>query len=103
VRKPLDFAFNVPNDYTPIALEFKQNCIMQVPRVVSADQAPPVSPFVEGSKVEPEASTPSDGAAGETFTRPSSNQGSSRDNTKRRGLSPVGRMLTGGVTDEADE
>ena len=91
VKKPLDFAFEVPNDYTPIALEFKQNCIMQVPRVVSADQAPPVSPFVEKSKVEPETSTPSDGGAGETFTRPSSNQGSNAPKDPK--LSPATRGL----------
>ena len=104
VKKPLDFAFKVPNDYTPIALEFKQNCIMQVPRVLSADKAPPVSPFVEGSKAEPEASTPGGGDKREVFTPPSSNEGSSTDSDKPKGgLSPVGRMLTGGVTDEADE
>ena len=89
VKKPLDFAFKVPNDYTPIALEFKQNCIMQVPRVLSADKAPPVSPFVEESKVEPGASTPNDGAAGETFTRPSSNQGSNAPKDPK--LSPATR------------
>jgi len=46
-KKYLDFAFEVPNDHTPILLEFKLNCIVTVPRPVPADQAPPVSPFVE--------------------------------------------------------
>lgn len=94
VKKALDFAFNVPSDYTPIALEFKQNCIMQAPRVVSSDQAPPVSPFVEKSKVEPKASTPDEGDAGEVFTRPSSNQGSNAPKDPK--LSPATRGL---VTD----
>ena len=101
--KPLDFAFSIPNDYTPVALAFKQNCIMQVPRVVSADQAPAVSPFVEKSQATPSTTTPDDGSAGETFTPPSSNQGSSSDSDKPKGrLGPAGRMLTGGVTDETE-
>jgi len=99
VKKPLDFAFKVPNDYTPIALEFKQNCIMQVPRVLSADKAPPVSPFVEESKAEPEASTPGGGETGETFTRPSSNQKSNAPKDPK--LSPPSRNIV--PTLELDE
>ncbi|MBN2272602.1 MAG: CvpA family protein [Sedimentisphaerales bacterium] len=89
--KPLDFAFSIPNDYTPVALAFKQNCIMQVPRIVPADQAPPVSPFVERSQAAPGTTTPDEDAAGETFTPPSLNQGS--DSPKDPKLSPPTRGL----------
>ncbi len=89
--KPLDFAFSIPNDYAPVALAFKQNCIMQVPRVVSADQAPPVSPFDEKSRAAPDTTAPGDDGGGETFTRPSSNQGS--DSSEDPKLNPATRGL----------
>ena len=101
--RPIDFAFSVPNDYAPIALEFKQNLIMQVPRPVSPDKAPPVSPLPDKSKVAPKTTTPGETPEEEVFSPPSANQGSSDKNKRRPGLSPVGRMLTGGVTDEVDE
>lgn len=49
MRKYIDFAFGVPNDYTPVLLEFKLNCVAEIRKVVSSDQAPPIVPFVERS------------------------------------------------------
>jgi hypothetical protein len=59
--KEIDFAFYVPNGFKPVLVEFKQNCIKQLPPPVSADQAPPVVPFVkppEAEKVTAEPNKP---------------------------------------------
>ena len=45
--KWLDFAFYVPNDFLPVLVEFKQNSIVEVPPLISAEQAPPTVPFTE--------------------------------------------------------
>lgn len=96
----IDFAFNVPNDYTPVALQFKQNCISQVSRPVSSEQAPAVTPFVEQSRAEPEGATPSGEGANETYTRPGANRESSNGDKDVRGMNAIRRMTTGGVTDD---
>ena len=98
-QRNIDFAFNVPNEYTPVALQFKQNVISKVPRAVSSDQAPPVTPFVEKTKTEPEESTPSNTDIYGSPQQPPQNQDSS-GNTERRPMTPVQRVLTGGVTEE---
>ena len=43
--KSIDFAFYIPDGLVPILVEFKQNCIKQLPAPVSADKAPPIMPF----------------------------------------------------------
>jgi len=97
VKKSLDLAFEVPSDSVPVLLEFKLNCIVEVPRPVSAEQAPAPAPFVEIKAVAPgeaQGNTPNN-------TYPPANQGARNDSGRRKGgLSPVGRMVTGGVTDE---
>lgn len=50
--KWIDFAFYVPSDSVPVLAEFKLNNIAEVPKPVSADQAPPAVPFVEPSESE---------------------------------------------------
>jgi hypothetical protein len=57
--KEVDFVFYVPDGFKPVLVEYKQNCIRQIPQsaFVSADQeAPPVVPFekpVEIKVIEP--------------------------------------------------
>jgi len=48
----MDFVFEVPNDFSPVLVEFKQNNIAQVPPLVSAEQVPPVVSLTEPSKSE---------------------------------------------------
>ncbi len=43
--KWIDFAFYVPSDSVPVLIEFKQNNIVQAPRLVTAEQIPPTVPF----------------------------------------------------------
>jgi len=50
--KNIDFAFYVPDGFVPVLVEFKQNCINQLPPPVSAEQAPLVVPFVKPPEVE---------------------------------------------------
>lgn len=99
-KRNIDFAFNVPNDYAPVALQFKQNVVLKVSRAVSSEQAPPIEPFVKKSKVDPESPSPTGTDEDETYPRPGDNRGASGNDGKARGLTPLGRLTTGGVTDE---
>ncbi len=102
-RKYVDYVFNVPNDFVPILLEFKQNCIVDLPRIVSAEQAPPPAPFVERARTEPDTAKPPDSPDSAAPPSPPPGQGASSDRPKRRGgLSPTGRMLTGGAVDDTE-
>jgi len=53
--KWLDFVFGVPDDYVPVLAAFKQNSIVQIPDIVSADEAPVIKYF-EKAKAQPEES-----------------------------------------------
>ena len=44
-EKLIDFVFEVPNNYSPTLIAFKQNSIAQVPKLISTDQAPANVPF----------------------------------------------------------
>lgn len=102
-RRYVDYVFNVPNDYVPVLLEFKGNCIVDLPRIVSAEQAPPPAPFVERAKTEPDAAKPGDSPDSGVPSSPPADQGASSDRPKRRGgLSPTGKMLTGGAVDDTE-
>jgi hypothetical protein len=48
--KWIDFVFYVPNDFLPVLVEFKQNSIVEVPPLISAEQAPPTVPFTDSSE-----------------------------------------------------
>jgi len=43
--KWIDFLFYVPLGFEPVLLEFKQNCVLPMPPLVSADQAPAPAPL----------------------------------------------------------
>jgi hypothetical protein len=45
----MDFAFEVPENFVPVLVEFKQNNIAQVPAVVAAEQRPAESPTISPS------------------------------------------------------
>jgi len=96
--KYVDFLFGLPNDYAPVLLEFKLTCVVEVPRPVSAEQAPAPAVLIERapdseSRPGPEQTPPNP----QTQRPPRSSQ------ERRGGLSPVGRMLTGGALDETDQ
>ncbi len=102
-RKYVDYVFNVPTDYVPVLLEFKQNCVVDMPRIVSAEQAPPPAPFVERTKTEPDTAKPGDSPDSGAPAYPPPDQDASSNRPKRRGgLSPTGRMLTGGAVDDTE-
>ncbi len=54
--KWVDFAFNVPNNYQPVLIEFKQNNIAELPLPVSTEKAPPPEPFEKKSKKKKKSS-----------------------------------------------
>jgi hypothetical protein len=102
-RRYVDYVFNVPNDFVPVLLEFKQNCIVNLPRIVSAEQAPPPAPFIERARTGPDAAKPGDSPDAGAPGNPPPGQDASSDRPKRRGgLSPAGRMLTGGAVDDTE-
>ncbi len=41
----IDFVFDIPSNYMPVLVEFKQNSIAEVPAPVSGDQIPRTKPF----------------------------------------------------------
>jgi len=43
----IDFAFYVPNELSPLLVEFKQNSVAMVPPLVTAEKAPPTVPFIQ--------------------------------------------------------
>jgi hypothetical protein len=93
--KWIDFAFDVPADFVPLVVEFKLNNIAEVPPPVSADQAPPPSPFIEQSETEKrttEAGTPEQSA-------PAPAEKTS-GNPRRRGLSNISKGIVGDQFDE---
>ncbi|MBW8041201.1 MAG: hypothetical protein FVQ85_14525 [Planctomycetes bacterium] len=96
MEKWIDFAFHVPAGSLPVLLEFKQNCIAQVPQPVTAEQAPPPAPFIPTSEKQTDTEKPDD---------PSKPQ-SSNNTTKKKttseglGLSPIGRTLVGPQLDD---
>jgi len=59
-EKWIDFAFYVPAGSVPVLLEFKQNCITQVPRPVTVEQAPPPVFFVPSSAGQKDTAKPED-------------------------------------------
>lgn len=91
-RKYIDFAFDVPNDHMPVLLEFKLNTIVEVPPPVSADQAPPVMPFIASSGSKTDTQKPDNPTNPQNRTETTPN--------RRRGLSDLGRSLTGLDSDE---
>jgi len=49
----LDLAFYVPNNFTPVLVQFKQNALAKVPRLVQPDQAPKTVPFIQPDRLAP--------------------------------------------------
>lgn len=93
--KWIDFAFYVPSDAVGVALEFKLNNIAEVPAPVSAEQAQPVTPFIEQSEGE---RPPSEAGSSK---QPSTGSGErTQDNSGGRGLSNISKGILGPQFDE---
>ncbi len=46
----IDFAFQVPNGFVPVLVQFKLNNIAELPAPVTYEQAPPPAPFIQMSE-----------------------------------------------------
>jgi len=94
--KWIDFAFDVPNDFVPLVMEFKLNNIADVPLPVSADQAPPPVPFVERSETEKKTTEP-----GSPSEQPTSSPTEEKRSGSRKGrLSNISKGVVGDQFDE---
>ena len=94
--KEIDFAFYVPDGFVPVLVEFKQNCISQLPPPVPAEQAPPVVPFVEQSEKE-KGATERDKSLEEPNSAPPKE---SETSSRKPGLSNISRSIVGDQLDE---
>ena len=95
----IDFVFCVPSGYDPTLVEFKLNSIVEIPTgaIVSADQAPAVSPF-KSSASAPQSNSNTQRPAG-TQSQPQQQQ-QQQTSPRRSGLSDISRSVVG---DEFDE
>jgi hypothetical protein len=85
--KWIDFAFYVPTDSVPVLAEFKLNNVADVPKPVSADQAPAAVPFVEAPDSEKDTAS---------TDKPSQRRERRPETPARRGrLSPPSRSILG--------
>jgi hypothetical protein len=86
----------VPSDFVPLVVEFKLNNIAEVPSPVSADQAPPPSPFTE--QAETERRTTETNSTSERSTPPPPEETGS--GLRKRGLSDISKSIVGDQFDE---
>ena len=89
------FVFCVPSGYEPAMVEFKLNSIVEIPTeaIVSADQAPAVSPF--------KSSAPAPQSNSNTQRPPETqNQSQQQPRRGRSGLSDISRSVVGDDFDE---
>jgi len=56
--KWMDLAFYVPDNYTAVLLEFKQNDLVKLPALTAAEQAPETIPFTLPTQTEEDANEP---------------------------------------------
>jgi hypothetical protein len=92
--KEIDFVFNVPNDFTPILVEFKQNSAAQIPQsaIVSDEQAPAIIPF-EKPPEPVKVTEPNKPVEQPNSTLP-------KAGTSSPGLSNVGKSIVGDQLDD---
>lgn len=93
--KQIDFAFYVPNDFTPVLVEFKLNNIAEVPVPVSAEQAPPAVPFIESSESKKDVEKPDSSSESRRIPTPKEPGTSSK-----RGLSDFSKSIIGDQLEE---
>jgi hypothetical protein len=96
--KNIDFAFYVPDKFVPVLVEFKQNCINQLPERITADQAPTVVPFVK--QPEPEKDTAAPGKPVEQPNSPPPPPKEPETSSNKPGLSNIGKSIVGDQLDE---
>jgi len=91
----IDFVFCVPSGYEPTLVQFKLNSIVEIRAgaIVSADQAPEVSPF-KSSAPAPQSNTQT---PARTQSQPQQQQ---QTRPERSGLSDISRSVVGDGFDE---
>jgi hypothetical protein len=95
-EKWIDFIFNVPADSVPVLIEFKQNNIVELPKPVSPEQAPPPVFFVPSSGKTQESPKTESSTNPQTSKRPAR----PKNSTDGGGLSPITRPLVAPQLDD---
>ena len=94
----IDFVFCVPSGFDPALVGFKLNSIVEIPTgaIVSADQAPAVSPFESSAS----APVPQSNSNTQKPARTQTPQQQQPDRSRRSGLSDTSRSVVGEDFDE---
>ncbi len=87
-EKWIDFVFYIPTGSVPIILQFKQNGIVQVPPLVTTEQAPTPIPFNPTSTEQQDTTRPGDSSGSQTSNRPKK-----QNTTEGDGLTPLSKIL----------
>ena len=95
-EKWIDFAFYVPAGFVPVLIEFKQNSIAEVPPPVTAEQVPPLAPFVLSSGNQKVTAKPDDASKPQSSKR----QTKPKTTSEGLGLSPITRPLVAPQLDD---
>ena len=94
-EKWIDFVFYVPTGYTPVILQFKLNSIVQVPTLVTTEQAPTPIPFIPSSTGRQDTAKQGD-TSGQQTNRPKRQN----NTTEGTGLTPLTRTLVAPPLDD---
>lgn len=94
-EKLIDFAFYVPTGSAPVILQFKQNSIVEVPPLVTTEQAPTPIPFIPTSTDQQDTTKPGDPSGSQTSNRPKK-----QNTTEGDGLTPLSRTLVAPPLDD---
>ena len=96
----IDFVFCVPSGYDPTLVQFKLNSIVEIPTgaIVSADQAPPVTPF-SYSPSAPQSTGNTQRQAQPQYQQQQQRQ-QQQPGSRRSGLSDISRSVVGDLDEE---
>jgi hypothetical protein len=95
----IDFAFYVPDGFTPVLIEFKQNCVASVPPPVTPEQALPAVPFIQPSEAKKDVTEPNEP---DKPSQPRSSKSPEQPETPsgKSGLSDFSRSVIGDQLEE---
>jgi hypothetical protein len=93
---PMDLAFQVPTNLSPVLVEFKRNNVVQVSSAASAEDAPQMVPF--GSAAPKPQAESADEQAAEQSAEPGQDEPAPQ--RRKRGRSDITRSVTGDLEGE---
>ncbi len=96
-NRVIDFAFQVPSGTEPLLVQLKANDLARVSSIVGQDQIPEPAYFSSGSD---KSNNDGNGTDSNSDRQNQNNDSEQSSNSGRRGLSPIGRSVTGDAASE---